>query len=545
MNNKSQSSSFITSVPLTRNSKSLAISTKPAKFNTPNSSGSKSARMDSSTQPLTQGNSTTRGTRVQTDLAREAQQIPLKTQIDMKSKDDKKRFRYKNTDRDYGTNSKSNSTSFTYPTEVMFTEYKWRKPKDEVYAIKKVTRGFRDLFANISTISLTSGFPYDDNAATQSAKLQSAMWLNYCKLFNKVRTNAYNKKRNDSYTVLTKRTLWDYWVDLSAGLSLYVTVVMMIQGAVLFPGNWSMEEISLVMNSDALLLRWVDVLGQVLQDRVLPKEYIKAIMWHGTPRYAYNCPNSSIIMTLPRADLLPKESSDTWGEDNKFIAGIITDIIAIVDKLRGDDTHNRVDNLLQTCCTDRIDLSGLNGVDVKPDRAFTEMFANDTVRLSEVDGVRMYPVLAAANNEERISYYIDDSVKSPTFGAYFNTAVNSDQMGNAAKGESVTWFRRMLYLNSSESDGDKTYETNVFSGIMSTTDNTTNFKWKPRNSTIENLTSPSCHVITTSPDSNTENTKFVSVPRPGMQAVDYFTPDFQFNSFSEFVKKILSLDLID
>lgn len=545
MDNKSQDSAFISPVLPNRSSKSLAISTKPAKFNTPNSSGSKSARMDSSTQPMTQGAKTTRSTRVKTDLTREAQQTPLKTQIDMKSKDDKRKFRYKKLDRDYGTNIKSNSTFFDYPADVLFTEYVRRKPEDDVYATKKVTRAVRDIFVNLSTISLTPGFPADPNAEIQKAKLESAMWLNFCKLFQKIRTNAYDKKRNDSYVVLTKRTLWDYWVDLSIGLSLYVTLTMMVQGTFTCPGNWSMEEISLVLNSNAVFLRTLDVLGQVLQDRALPKKYIKSIMWHGTPHFAYNCPNSAIIMTLPKADLLPKKPSNEWNSANEFVDQIIIDMAAIIDSLRGNDTHNRVDNLLRTSITDRIDLNDLKGVNVKADRAFTEMFANDTVRLVETTGARMYPVLAAANNNERISYYIDDSVKSPTFGAYFNTAVASEQSGNAAKGESVTWFRRMLYLNPSESDGDKTYETNVFTGIKSVTGNTTNFQWVPRNSLVNNLTSPSCHLTTTNPDSEESNMKFVSVPRPGMQAVDYFTPDFQHNSFNKFIEDIFSVDLIE
>jgi len=535
---KAQSSAFTTPLPLSGTSKSLAISTKPVKFNTPNSSSNQSAMINSSTSPSTQD--TKRGTRVQTDIVREAQQIPYKTEINMKDKDEKRKFRYKKTNRDYGATNNSGQTSFSYDTQEMFNEALIRRPKIETYSTKKVSRVSRDVSVNLSTIALPPGFPSDDNTAKRRLKTESTLWLSYSKTFNLIRSNAYKIKRNDSFAYLTKRNLWDYWTTLSTALALYSSVVKLLEGAKLYPGNWSLETISLMFNANPDLLRWIEVLGQILNDRVLPNEYTKAIMWHSTPKFANNCPKSNIIMTLPNADMISLAESGDWNDDNGFISGIVTSIVDLVNNLRDVDDHNRIDSLLRSVCSDRINLDHINGVNGGFDPAFTEMFANDTVRLVEGSGARMYPVLASANNDERISYYVANSVKSPTFGAYFNTAVADEGAGNAAKGESITWFRRMLYLNPSESNGDKTFETNVFNG---TSTDGGSFKWVPRNSIVENLHTPSCHIITTSPNAGDENMKFISTARAGMQAVDYFTPGFQHNSFSDFITKILSVNL--
>jgi hypothetical protein len=538
-NNKANPS-FITPMPLSGASKSLAVNTRPATVNTPNSSG-KSARMDSFTQPATQGNKTKRETRVQTDLVRQPQQIPYKTEIEMKNKDDKRKPKFTHRKKEYGISNTPGGSNFSYDATEMFVEYNKRKPETDVYAIKKVTRANRDLSVNLSTVVLPPDFPNDINADKATAKKESAMWLAFSEVFNEIRSFAYKNKRNDSFTFLNKRNLWDYWFVLSLGVSLYTTLITFINGAVRNPGNWSLEQISLTLNANAELLRWVDVLGQVLHDRVLPRKYTSAIAWHNTPKYAHNCPNSNMILTLSDAMMLPKANSDTWNDEDGWVnSALIPAIKALVDSLRDDDVFNRVDSLLRSCCTDRINLSDLAGVSNDYDPAFTEMFANDTIRVSELTGARMYPVLADANNSKSISYYIADSVKSPTFGAYFNTAVVNEQSGNAASGESATWFRRMVYLNSSESDANKDYETNVFNSNVATNGS---FFWSPRNTIVDNMLTPSCHIATLYPDSNAVNQKFVSVPKPGMQAVDYFTPDFQFNSFSTFIKTMLSLNI--
>lgn len=540
---KSQSSAFTPSLLPSRISKSSAISTKPVKFNTPNSSGSKSARMDSSSQPSTQG--TQRSTRVQTDLVREAQQIPLKTVIDMKDKDEKRKGRFKRPRPEYGATNNSGSSLFTYNAPDMFTEYNRRKPADFQYENKDSTTTTKDLFANISTISLVPNFPIDTDDDIEKSKRESALWLSFSEVFNNIRSHAYKNKKNDSFTVLTRRTVWDYWTVLSQAVSLYATLTNLIQGAALYPGNWSMEEISLTLNSDADLLRWIDVLGQVIDDRVLPSQYTKAIIWHSTPKYAYDCPNSAIIMAMHSADMIPITSSSTWTSTDNFTNSIKNDIIALVDDIRADDTHNRVDNLLRTICTDRIDIRDMAKVSNKADPAFTEMFANDVVRLKDSTGIETFPVLADANNDRRVSYYIAGSAKSPTFGAYFTTAISSDQPGNAANGQSVTWLRRMQYLSPSESGGNNRFETNVWVGEVDYSGQFTDFIWKPRNGPTRNFNSPSCHIMTEFPDSTENNTKFISTNRIGMQAVDYFTPDFQYNTFSDFTKWLLSVNLVD
>ena len=187
MKGKAQSSAFTPSLPLPGNSKSIATSTKPVKFNTPNSSGSQSARMDSSTQPSTQDAKAKRGTRVQTDVVREAQQIPFKTKIDMKEKDEKRKFKYRQ-NRDYGATNTSGSSSFSYDTPEMFTESASRRPNNEIYEAKKVTRVSRDVSVNLSTVGLTPGFPTDVNPDKQKLKTDSVMWRNFKEVFNEIRS---------------------------------------------------------------------------------------------------------------------------------------------------------------------------------------------------------------------------------------------------------------------------------------------------------------------------------------------------------------------
>lgn len=538
---KDNSSTFAPSLPLLGNSKSLAISTKPVKFNTPNSSGDQSARMDGSTQPATQGYRNKRGTRVQTDLAREAQQTPLNTIIDMKDKQERPKFKGRYNRKEYGTTEGSGTSSFSYNTPEMFTESLRRKPGTEVYATKKVTRATRDLSVNLSTINLVPNFPNDTDADKATSKKESAMWLAFSEVFNEIRSDAYKNKRNDSFTVLTKDNLWSYWTTLSLAISLYTTLINLTQGAIRNPGNWSLEQISFTLNANAELLRWMDVLGQVLNDRVFPTQYAKAIAWHNTPKYANNCANSNMILTLNDAMMLPTDSTESWNKPQGWVdLSLIPAIQILVDQLRDDDIYNRVDNLLRSSCTDRINVSTLCGVSNGYDPAYTEMFANDVVRISEASGARMYPVLADANNNESISYYVSSDIKSPTFGAYFTSAVSSEQSGNAASGESVTWFRRIVYLNTIESLGIKSLETNVFNSAVATDGS---FIWMPRNNIVDNMITPSCHIATTLPDCTDINQKFVSVPKTGMQAVDYFTTNFQYNTFQSFIKTILSVQL--